>query len=167
MTRDDKRREEERREEKRREETQIDETLNPAPHPNQDECVKVKQFLYHRLTCKVRASGGCGICKRVLVLLQMHATQCKKKDCKLLHCAELKMRNRRSKELQAQARRARKMKEGLCQSVDEAKKEAAAAAKVEGREASGEGKGKGKEKEKGKEGLDAGEEDNKAKAGAK
>merc|ERR1712113_965532 len=59
-----------------------------------DECIKVKQFLYHRYKCKVRASGGCQICKRVLVLLQMHASECTKDDCRLLHCKDLKARER-------------------------------------------------------------------------
>ena len=63
----------------------------------------------------------------------MHATQCKKKDCKLLHCAELKMRNKRSRELQAQAKRHKKMAEAA------AKK--AAAEKGEDAEQGKEGRG--------------------------
>jgi len=56
------------------------------------ECRKMKDLLQHRTLCKIRASGGCDTCQRILCLLQIHARQCKVPDCKVLYCKVLKRR---------------------------------------------------------------------------
>jgi E1A/CREB-binding protein len=56
------------------------------------ECRKITELLRHRANCRVRASGGCDTCHRILCLLQMHARRCETKDCKVLYCADLKRR---------------------------------------------------------------------------
>ena len=56
------------------------------------ECRKMKELLAHRNVCKVRASGGCDTCQRILCLLQIHAKQCKDDSCKVLYCKVLKRR---------------------------------------------------------------------------
>merc|ERR1711988_2095027 len=65
------------------------------------ECKKMKSLLRHRNECRVRASGGCDTCQRILCLLQMHARRCTTPGCEVLYCAELK---RRIKENEAQRR---------------------------------------------------------------
>jgi len=56
------------------------------------ECRKITELLRHRANCRVRASGGCDTCHRILCLLQMHARRCETKDCKVLYCDDLKRR---------------------------------------------------------------------------
>ena len=58
----------------------------------------MKELLAHRNVCKVRASGGCDTCQRILCLLQIHAKQCKDDNCKVLYCKVLKRRIQASKE---------------------------------------------------------------------
>lgn len=38
----------------------------------------VKNLLTHGASCSIRAQRGCGVCKRIWALLQIHARQCKK-----------------------------------------------------------------------------------------
>ena len=56
------------------------------------ECRKITELLRHRQKCRVRASGGCDTCHRILCLLQMHARRCEATDCKVLYCDDLKKR---------------------------------------------------------------------------
>ena len=69
-----------------------------CPGCSRPECRKMKELLVHRNQCKVRASGGCDTCQRILCLLQIHARQCKKEDCKVLYCKVLKRRIQASNE---------------------------------------------------------------------
>lgn len=38
----------------------------------------LQNLLTHGASCSTRAQGGCGVCKRIWALLQIHARQCKK-----------------------------------------------------------------------------------------
>lgn len=40
-----------------------------------------QNLLTHGASCSIRAQGGCGVCKRIWALLQIHARQCKKDRC--------------------------------------------------------------------------------------
>eukprot|EP00516_Mucochytrium_quahogii_P005909 CAMPEP_0203747238 /NCGR_PEP_ID=MMETSP0098-20131031/2444_1 /ASSEMBLY_ACC=CAM_ASM_000208 /TAXON_ID=96639 /ORGANISM=" , Strain NY0313808BC1" /LENGTH=1738 /DNA_ID=CAMNT_0050635603 /DNA_START=601 /DNA_END=5817 /DNA_ORIENTATION=+ len=94
-----------------------DPTCKEAP------CKKMKDLLKHRMNCEVRVRGGCEICRRVLCLVQMHARQCKAKDCRVPHCEDLKahIQNqqaqviRRQAQLQEQKRALEMKQHGLVQ----------------------------------------------------
>ena len=83
----------------------LDKRLLPKTCDGKDckrpECRKITQLLRHRANCRVRASGGCDTCHRILCLLQMHARRCKTKDCKVLYCADLKRRIEENKRLKS------------------------------------------------------------------
>jgi E1A/CREB-binding protein len=55
-----------------------------------ENCPKMKQLLKHGAECKVRATGGCNLCKRVWTLLQIHAKQCSDDMCKVPRCVDLR-----------------------------------------------------------------------------
>ena len=55
-------------------------------------CINMKELLIHRIMCDVRIKGGCEKCRRVLVLVQIHAKKCTSIKCPVPHCAELKVR---------------------------------------------------------------------------
>ncbi|KAL3615302.1 hypothetical protein CASFOL_040963 [Castilleja foliolosa] len=52
-------------------------------YPN---CRKVKGLFRHGMLCKVRASGGCVLCKKMWYLLQLHARACKESECNVPRC---------------------------------------------------------------------------------
>ena len=52
-------------------------------YPN---CRKVKGLFRHGIQCKVRASGGCVLCKKMWYLLQLHARACKESQCHVPRC---------------------------------------------------------------------------------
>lgn len=52
-------------------------------YPN---CRKVKGLFRHGIQCKVRASGGCVLCKKMWYLLQLHARACKESECHVPRC---------------------------------------------------------------------------------
>merc|ERR1712159_891205 len=68
------------------------------------ECRKITELLRHRANCRVRASGGCDTCHRILCLLQMHARRCETTDCKVLYCADLKRRIEENKRLKEEGK---------------------------------------------------------------
>ncbi|CAM8955926.1 unnamed protein product [Rhodiola kirilowii] len=70
-------------------------------YPN---CRKVKGLFRHGITCKTRASGGCGVCKKMWYLLQLHARACKESECHVPRCRDLKIHMRRLQQ-QADSRR--------------------------------------------------------------
>jgi E1A/CREB-binding protein len=49
-------------------------------------CRSVKGLFRHGINCKIRASGGCGNCKRMWYLLQLHARSCKESGCRVPRC---------------------------------------------------------------------------------
>lgn len=55
-------------------------------YPN---CRKVKGLFRHGINCKVRASGGCVLCKRMWYLLQLHARACKESQCHVPRCRSI------------------------------------------------------------------------------
>ena len=52
--------------------------------------------------CKVKATGGCHVCKRIWALLQIHAKQCKQENCPVPNCMAIRERYRQL-QLQQQA----------------------------------------------------------------
>jgi len=57
-------------------------------------CAKMKSYLQHGRTCKVKASGGCKICKRIWTLLRIHAQKCKDDVCPIPQCMAIRERIR-------------------------------------------------------------------------
>jgi len=57
-----------------------------SPDCASSNCAKMKKYMKHSSTCKVKASGGCKICKRIWYLLRIHAQQCKNSPCPIPQC---------------------------------------------------------------------------------
>ncbi|CAN6707566.1 unnamed protein product [Malus baccata var. baccata] len=72
-------------------------------YPN---CRKVKGLFRHGIHCKVRASGGCVLCKKMWYLLQLHARACKVSECHVPRCRDLKEHLRRLQQQSDSRRRA-------------------------------------------------------------
>ncbi|KAI3825536.1 hypothetical protein L1987_07026 [Smallanthus sonchifolius] len=72
-----------------------------CPYPN---CTKVRGLFRHGRQCKVRASGGCPLCKKMWHLLQLHARACKDTPCPVPRCRDLREHLRRLNQ-QADSRR--------------------------------------------------------------
>ncbi|OAY63197.1 putative histone acetyltransferase HAC-like 1 [Ananas comosus] len=72
-------------------------------YPN---CRKVKGLFRHGIQCKIRASGGCVLCKKMWYLLQLHARACKESECTVPRCRDLKEHLRRSQQQSESRRRA-------------------------------------------------------------
>ncbi|KAG7591918.1 Zinc finger ZZ-type [Arabidopsis thaliana x Arabidopsis arenosa] len=72
-------------------------------YPN---CRKVKGLFRHGLRCKIRASGGCVLCKKMWYLLQLHARACKESKCDVPRCGDLKEHLRRLQQQSDSRRRA-------------------------------------------------------------
>ncbi|KAF6162698.1 hypothetical protein GIB67_022357 [Kingdonia uniflora] len=72
-----------------------------CPYPN---CRKVKGLFRHGIQCRTRASGGCGLCKKMWYILQLHARACKEPECHVPRCKDLKEHLKRL-QLQADSRR--------------------------------------------------------------
>lgn len=65
-------------------------------------CAKMKGLLKHGAGCKIKANGGCNVCKRIWALLQIHARQCKTANCPVPNCMAIRERYRQL-QLQQQA----------------------------------------------------------------
>ena len=52
--------------------------------------VASQNLLKHGATCQVRVQGGCAICRRIWALLQIHARQCRRDNCVVPKCRQLK-----------------------------------------------------------------------------
>ncbi|KAI3758727.1 hypothetical protein L6452_06298 [Arctium lappa] len=72
-------------------------------YPN---CRKVKGLFRHGIQCKIRASGGCVLCKKMWYLLQLHARACKESQCHVPRCRDLKEHLRRLQQQSDSRRRA-------------------------------------------------------------
>lgn len=57
-----------------------------SPHCQYPNCRKVKGLFRHGIQCRVRASGGCVLCKKMWYLLQLHARACKESECHVPRC---------------------------------------------------------------------------------
>jgi hypothetical protein len=53
-------------------------------------CSKMKNLLKHGATCQVRVQGGCNICQRAWALLRIHARECRRDNCIVPACRQLK-----------------------------------------------------------------------------
>ncbi|KAJ7544850.1 hypothetical protein O6H91_09G096200 [Diphasiastrum complanatum] len=69
-------------------------------------CRSVKGLFRHGTMCRTRASGGCGMCKRMWHLLQLHARACKESECRVPRCKDLKEHLRRLQQQSDSRRRA-------------------------------------------------------------
>ena len=57
-------------------------------------CVKMKTYLAHSRTCRIKAGGGCRICKRIWTLLRIHAQRCKNRTCPIPQCNAIREKMR-------------------------------------------------------------------------
>ncbi|OAY69212.1 Histone acetyltransferase HAC1 [Ananas comosus] len=76
------------------------------PHCQYPNCRKVKKLFRHGMQCRLRASGGCNLCKRMWYLLQLHARACRELECTVPRCKDLKEHFRRSQKQSESRRRA-------------------------------------------------------------
>lgn len=76
--------------------------MTVCQYPN---CVRVKALFRHGIACRIRASGGCQLCKRMWYLLQLHARACKEAECRVPRCKDLKDHLRRLQQQQELRRR--------------------------------------------------------------
>lgn len=53
-------------------------------------CEKMKNLLAHGAKCAIKVQGGCNVCRRIWALLQIHARQCRKANCQVPKCRQLK-----------------------------------------------------------------------------
>ncbi|XP_042037669.1 histone acetyltransferase HAC1-like isoform X1 [Salvia splendens] len=72
-------------------------------YPN---CRKVKGLFRHGMSCKIRASGGCVLCKKMWYLLQLHSRACKESKCSVPRCRDLNEHMRRLQQQSDSRRRA-------------------------------------------------------------
>lgn len=76
------------------------------PHCQYPNCRKVKGLFRHGIQCRVRASGGCVLCKKMWDLLQLHARACKESECRVPRCKDLREHLRRLQQQSDSRRRA-------------------------------------------------------------
>jgi len=57
-------------------------------------CAKMKSYLQHSRICRVKASNGCRICKRIWTLLRIHAQKCKDRNCPIPQCQAIREKMR-------------------------------------------------------------------------
>ena len=67
--------------------------------------VQVKALFQHAVTCTRKVTGGCQLCRRMWMLLQMHAKQCQAAECPVPRCRELREMRRRQIARQEDQRR--------------------------------------------------------------
>ncbi|GAB2268624.1 hypothetical protein Dimus_003577 [Dionaea muscipula] len=77
-----------------------------SPNCQYPNCRKVKGLFRHGIQCKVRASGGCVLCKKMWYLLQLHSRACKESECHVPRCRDLKEHLRRLQQQSDSRRRA-------------------------------------------------------------
>jgi hypothetical protein len=63
-------------------------------------CTKMKGLLKHGTQCKIKATGGCPLCKRIWALLQLHARTCKEDVCPVPNCMAIREKFRQLKKQQ-------------------------------------------------------------------
>jgi len=68
-------------------------------------CAKVKALFQHAVACPLKVTGGCGLCRRMWLLLQMHAKSCGEDACPVPRCRELRDARRRQAARQEEQRR--------------------------------------------------------------
>jgi len=68
-------------------------------------CRKLKQLFQHTITCEKKVAGGCGTCKTIWTLLNLHARECTETDCRVPKCRELRSRSRQEANRQEEQRR--------------------------------------------------------------
>jgi len=61
-----------------------------SPECPSSNCHKMKDAQAHFQTCLIKAQGGCSQCRRMMALLTFHARMCKKQNCEVHKCQQLK-----------------------------------------------------------------------------
>ena len=59
----------------------------------------MKGLIKHADECKIRAKGGCNVCKRVWALYQIHARHCNAIICPIPNCEAIRERYEQLEEL--------------------------------------------------------------------
>ncbi|CAI9759917.1 unnamed protein product [Fraxinus pennsylvanica] len=77
-----------------------------SPNCQYPNCRKVKGLFRHGMLCKIRASGGCALCKKMWYLLQLHSRACKESQCTVPRCRDLTEHIRRLQQQSDSRRRA-------------------------------------------------------------
>ena len=78
-------------------------------------CSKMKGIFKHAASCPNRANGVCHICKRIWMLFQIHARQCKEANCKVPNCKTIREKLRQlTKQQQAMDDRRRQNMNNVC-----------------------------------------------------
>jgi E1A/CREB-binding protein len=57
-------------------------------------CAKMKSYLKHSSSCRIKVQGGCKICKRIWTLLRIHAQKCKDQNCPIPQCNAIREKMR-------------------------------------------------------------------------
>ena len=76
-----------------------------APGCPSTSCARVKAMYRHAMNCPVKLAGNCTYCRRMWLLLQMHATQCTVPNCQVPRCTQLRTIRRRQATRQEDKRR--------------------------------------------------------------
>eukprot|EP01018_Ginkgo_biloba_P022569 Gb_20413 [translate_table: standard] len=77
-----------------------------SPQCQYENCRRVKGLFRHGKQCKIRASGGCSLCRKMWYLLQLHGRACKESECRVPHCKDLKKHLQRLQQQMESRRRA-------------------------------------------------------------
>ena len=76
------------------------------PNCGEQNCLQVQMMFAHVEECQVKLQGGCGRCRVVWGLLQLHARHCQKTDnCPVPRCQDLRAHTRRQREAMENRRR--------------------------------------------------------------
>jgi len=71
-----------------------------SPTCHSANCMKMKGIFRHASSCPNRANGSCHVCKRIWMLFQIHARQCKEANCKVPNCNAIREKLRQLKKQQ-------------------------------------------------------------------
>lgn len=62
------------------------------------DCILIKKLFYHAKECSARAAGGCDYCKKMWIILRLHARNCKESDCSVPRCRDIKQQTAQQSE---------------------------------------------------------------------
>nr|DAD32428.1 TPA_asm: hypothetical protein HUJ06_011279 [Nelumbo nucifera] len=75
--------------------------INHCNYPN---CDTIKKLFCHSKYCKTRATGGCGHCKKTWFLLRLHSRNCRRMECPVPRCIDIRNHMKRL-QMQVDSRR--------------------------------------------------------------
>jgi E1A/CREB-binding protein len=56
------------------------------PSCSSSSCRRLRQLFAHAVSCEVKVTGGCTVCKKMWCLLNLHAKSCTSSDCAVPRC---------------------------------------------------------------------------------